>query len=83
MQWVNWRGYEVNTIKVMLESGIKRKRSQMAEQLSNRLGMDIESVRKKIDEVQESERIGRLSKYANWKKDRIKTKAKRKIKGGM
>jgi hypothetical protein len=79
---VNWRKNDISSIKCGLKSKIHSTKD-VIENVSNHRGLDKESVKRKIKEIKESERLEKMCNFARMKRKRFKSKAKRKIKGGM
>lgn len=54
-----WRQSEIDELKLELRGNISRE--ELVERMSNRLGMDMESIRQKISEIKCNQRIRNLA----------------------
>lgn len=91
---IRWKKADISSIKVALSGSISKSKGQIAEKIARHRGVDKRSAREKIDEILEKERIKKICRYADKKKQklkekfrrkksRLKSKAKRRLKGGV
>lgn len=70
------REYEVNHIKTSV-------RRCTTDEIASELGRAKSTIEEKLSEIRAKKSIASLCEYARFKKDNLKNKTKRRIKGGM